>query len=58
MGWRLGLAVFQRRGAAAWARAWRSTAPAPVSRPPAGPVAAGDEVVGVLANMALACLRG
>jgi len=57
-GWRLGLAVLQRRGVAAWARAWRSTVGpvAPVPPPVAGPV---DDagVVGVLAAMALACLR-
>jgi hypothetical protein len=56
-GWRLGLALLERRGVAAWARAWRSTAPAPASAtagPPAGPAAVGDELVGALASMALA----
>jgi hypothetical protein len=59
-GWRLGLALLQRRGVAAWARAWRTTAspesPGRVPPPVAGPVD-GDGVVGVLATMALACLR-
>jgi hypothetical protein len=57
-GWRLGLAVLQRHGVAAWARAWHSTAPQPPVRPSttAGPVDS-DGIVGVLAQMALACLR-
>jgi hypothetical protein len=60
-GWRLGLAVLQRRGVAAWARAWQSTDPGPHSSPPRPPVDTavdGDELVGVLATMALACLSG
>lgn len=57
-GWRLGLALLQRRGVAAWASACQSTAPTAVSPPPAIPAAVeGDGVVGVLAAMALACLR-
>ena len=28
-GWRLGLAVLERRGVMAWARAWQASAPAP-----------------------------
>jgi hypothetical protein len=50
--------LLQRRGVAAWIRAWRTTV-APVSPAPppvAGPVD-GDGVVAVLATMALACLR-
>jgi hypothetical protein len=47
--------VLQRRGVAAWARAWRgvgmAAAPPPVEAP------AGGELVGVLATMALACLE-
>jgi hypothetical protein len=55
-GWRLGLALLQRRGVAAWTKAWHTTAPvAPVPPPVAAPVD-GDGVVGVLATMALACL--
>jgi hypothetical protein len=57
-GFRLGLALLERRGVAAWSRAWGATAPAPAgATPPArvapGP-AAGDELVGALASMALA----
>jgi hypothetical protein len=55
-GWRLGLAVLQRRGVVAWARAWQTTAPAPARAAPVAPVAASDELVGMLASMALACL--
>jgi hypothetical protein len=56
-GWRLGLAVLQRHGVAAWTRAWRSTAPLPPVRPPAVTPVDDGGVVGVLAAMALACLR-
>jgi hypothetical protein len=56
-GWRLGLALLQRRGVAAWARAWRTTAPTTQARSPAAAPVDGDGVVGVLAAMALACLR-
>jgi hypothetical protein len=55
-GWQLGLALLQRRGVAAWTRAWPQQ-PAPVRqcRPPAAvPAAAGGELVGALATMALA----
>jgi hypothetical protein len=60
-GWRLGLAVLQHRGVAVWLRAGQSTGPVS-DRPPTqpaveGPVG-GDELVGVLATMALACLGG
>jgi hypothetical protein len=57
-GWRLGLAMLERRGMAAWARAWRTTAPAsprpsrPVVEAPADPA----QIVAVLATMALACV--
>ena len=59
-GWRLGLAVVQRRGVAAWLRAAEVITVAAVPSRPTGevPVAGGDELVGVLASMALACLRG
>jgi hypothetical protein len=60
-GFRLGLALLERRGVAAWARAWGGTAPArPAARPqPAtttacAPLPVGDELVGALASMALA----
>ena len=56
-GFRLGLALLERRGVAAWARAWGSTAPAspaPALRASAAPVAVGDALVGALASMALA----
>jgi hypothetical protein len=61
-GFRLGLALLERRGLAAWTRAWPATAPAPPARPAAAvavevPADAG-ELVGVLASMALACLEG
>ena len=56
-GFRLGLALLERRGVAAWARAWRGTATAP-PRPPTAPVAelpaASGELAGALASMALA----
>ena len=60
-GGRLGLALLERRGVAAWARAWQTTAPA---RPCAASETAGvpgrpparRELVGVLAAMALARL--
>lgn len=55
-GWQLGLALLQRQGVAAWARAWPSTPPlARAARPGVAPVA-GAELVGVLATMALARL--
>lgn len=57
-GWRLGLALLQRRGMAAWAKASQATAPIASARAPTvAPVVEGDGVVGVLAAMALACLR-
>jgi hypothetical protein len=43
---------------AAWARAWQATAPAPPARPAVQAPAGGDEIVGALATMALACLAG
>jgi hypothetical protein len=55
-GWQLGLALLQRRGVAVWLRAWQTTTPPLSAGPPVEqPMAA--EVVGVLASMALACLR-
>lgn len=61
-GWRLGLALLEWRGVAAWARAWQSTAPASPAPSPARPAleppAGAGEIVGLLASMALACLAG
>ena len=60
-GWRLGLALFQGRGMAAWLRACRGIATAPVPsgpRPPLSEPAGGDELVRVLATMALAVAGG
>jgi hypothetical protein len=57
-GWRLGLALLERRGVAAWSRAWRGAAPAREPQPAGEPVAelpaASGELVGALARMALA----
>ena len=55
-GWRLGLAVLVRQGVAAWLRAGDPIPPPP--RPPGPGPTCGDELVGVLATMALACLDG
>jgi hypothetical protein len=55
-GWRLGLALLQRRGVAAWVKAWPATAATAPTRSPAAVPLDGDGVVGVLAAMALACL--
>jgi hypothetical protein len=56
-GFRLGLALLERRGVAAWTRAWSSTTPAaPAAAAVLAPVAADDELVGALASMALACV--
>lgn len=59
-GFRLGLAVLQRQGMAAWLRAWDDlgAVEAPPKPRPAGDAAttvASDEVVAVLASMTLAC---
>ena len=55
-GFRLGLALLERRGVAVWARAWQGTAPAREQRASAVlelPAASG-ELVGALASMELA----
>jgi len=57
-GWRLGLAVLERRGVVAWARAWSTTTRVPTPTTHPGPVAGSDELVGALASMALACVSG
>jgi hypothetical protein len=58
-GWRLGLALLQRSGMAAWARASQSIdtrAPLRPTRAAAQPDADGDAIVAVLTAMALACV--
>jgi hypothetical protein len=57
-GWRLGLALLERRGVVAWTRAWRATTPPPARTAIASPAADSDQLVGVLASMALACVSG
>ena len=58
-GWRLGLGVLSGRGVAVWLRVWHTTTVAAPQHQPAVPAPIGsDEVVGVLAAMALACLDG
>ena len=59
-GHRLGLALLERRGLAAWARTWQETLarPSPPARPAVELPAGAGELVGVLASMALACLAG
>ncbi|MHB1447272.1 MAG: hypothetical protein ACYCZV_16700 [Acidimicrobiales bacterium] len=56
-GWRLGLALLQRKGVASWMRMGRSLPAQPVARPQAAGGVVGGELVGVLANMALVCAR-
>jgi hypothetical protein len=57
-GWRPGLALFQGRGMAAWLRAGREVTAGPSSRwadrPAAGERLGRDDLVSVLATMALA----
>jgi hypothetical protein len=53
-GWRLGLGVLCHRGVAVWLRAWRTTAPTAVAAPAVADRVGSDELVGVLASMALA----
>jgi len=58
-GFRLGLALLERRGVVAWSRAWRATAAANDSQPASAASVvelppSGRELVGVLADMALA----
>jgi hypothetical protein len=48
--------VVRHRGVAAWLRAWHSVASAPTVTAPAGGRVGADELVGVLAAMALAAL--
>jgi hypothetical protein len=56
-GVRLGLALLERRGVVAWTRAWQTTTPPARPAIPV-PVADSDQLVGVLASMALACVLG
>lgn len=53
-GFRLGLAVLQRQGMAAWIHAWKELADAFPPQRPDDDAHASDEVVAVLASMALA----
>jgi hypothetical protein len=57
-GSRLGLALLERRGVVAWTRAWQTTTPAPARPAITTPAADTDQLVGVLASMALACVAG
>jgi len=58
-GWRLGLGVLCHRGVAAWLGAWHATVSAPpVAALPATPRVGSDQLVGVLASMALAAIAG
>jgi hypothetical protein len=57
-GWRLGLALLERRGVVAWTRAWQTTTPAPARPAITASAADNDQLVGVLASMALACVAG
>jgi hypothetical protein len=57
-GWRLGLGLLERRGVIAWTRAWQTTTPAPARPAITTSAADNDQLVGVLASMALACVSG
>ena len=57
-GWRLGLALLERRGVVAWTRAWQTTTSPPARPAIPVPAADSDQLVGVLASMALACVAG
>ena len=57
-GWRLGLAVLQRQGVAAWIHAWDEIGSAPVPARSTPAPAGCEQIVAVLASMALACAVG
>jgi hypothetical protein len=57
-GSRLGLALLERRGVVAWTRAWQTTTVQPTRAAIPEPAADSDQLVGVLASMALACVSG
>ena len=57
-GLRLGLALLERRGVVAWTRAWQTTTPTAARPAITTPAADTDQLVGVLASMALACVAG
>jgi hypothetical protein len=57
-GHRFGLALLERGGVAAWARAWQTTTSSSPLPPAVEAPAGADELVDVLATMALACLAG
>ncbi|MGZ6564928.1 MAG: hypothetical protein ACXVH1_36230 [Solirubrobacteraceae bacterium] len=52
---RLGLALLQHRGVRAWTRAWHTATPTPINSGPVAAPVCGQEIVGVLATIALAC---
>jgi hypothetical protein len=52
----LGLALLLRGGVSGWARAWPTTRPAPTVHPAVALAPGAEEIVGVLAAMALACI--
>jgi hypothetical protein len=57
-GWRLGLAVLQRQGVAAWMQVWDGIAPAAGERGSSPPPEHCNELVSVLACMALGVAGG
>ena len=57
-GWRLGLAVLQRQGVAAWIHAWDDIAPAAARRGSSPAPERCNELVAVLACMALGVAAG
>jgi len=57
-GWRLGLAVLQRLGVAGWIHAWDAIAAAPARSAPSPAPGRCDELVAVLASMALGVAGG
>lgn len=52
----MGLALLLRGGVSAWARAWPATRPAPTVHSAVALAPGAEEIVGVLAAMALACI--
>jgi hypothetical protein len=54
----LGAALLMAKGMAAWMQGWRACAPLPPGPARSAGTGPPPEVVGVLAAMALACVRG
>jgi hypothetical protein len=50
--------LLERHGVVAWTRAWQTTTPPPARSAIGMPAAESDQLVGVLASMALACVSG